>query len=143
MSYAHDVPTESRNLALAVARLNRRLRQERRSELTPTQLSVLGTVAGIGPATPGAIAARERVRPPSITRILNQLVDSGYATKTPCPDDGRQVLVEVSEHGQQVLADERERSDAWLKRHLEGLGPDDRELLSRAVPVLVQLAEAE
>lgn len=137
------MPTDSQRLALAVARLNRRLRQERQSDLTPTQLSVLGTLAKIGPATPGAIATRERVRPPSVTRILNQLVDCGYATKSPSPDDGRQVLVALADHGERILSDERQRRDAWLEHQLSELDRDERELLRRAVPILTRLAEAE
>ncbi|MFD1858547.1 MarR family transcriptional regulator [Aeromicrobium camelliae] len=137
------MPTDSQRLALAVARLNRRLRQERQSDLTPTQLSVLGTLAKIGPATPGAIAARERVRPPSITRTLNQLVECGYATKTPSPDDGRQVLVALADRGERILDDERQRRDAWLEHQLSELDREERELLRRAVPILTRLAEAE
>lgn len=128
---------------MAVARLNRRLRQERRSALTPTQLSVLGTISKIGPATPGAIALHERVRPPSITRTLGQLDSCGYIDRVPDPDDGRQVLVSISEHGAQMLADERERRNAWLESRLETLGPADRSLLREVVPLLLHLAEAE
>jgi len=128
---------------MAVARLNRRLRQERRSELTPTQLSVLGTVAKIGPATPGAIAARERVRPPSITRTLSHLVEGDYVERQPDPDDGRQILVTISEHGARVLAAERERRDAWLERRLGELDPADRALLRDVAPILLRLAASE
>ena len=64
------MPTDSHQLARAVARLNRRLRQERQSDLTPTQMSVLGSISILGSSTPGAIAAHERVQPPSITRTL-------------------------------------------------------------------------
>ena len=44
------MPTDSQRLAQAVARLNRRLRQERQSDLTATQLSVLGSVRVLGRA---------------------------------------------------------------------------------------------
>ena len=70
-----------------MARLNRRLRQERQTDLTPTQLSVLGAVRTLGPSTPSAIAVHERVQPPSITRVLTCLVDDGLALREPHPDD--------------------------------------------------------
>lgn len=135
-------PAEAHDLARAVARLNRRLRQERRSDLTPTQLSVLGTIGLLGPATPGAVAAREGVQPPSVTRTLNALVEAGLVARTPHPDDGRQVLVAVSARGQAVLAAERDRRDEWLAEQLDGLAASDREVLCRAVGVLELIADA-
>lgn len=131
---AHDV-------AMSVAKLNRRLRRERRSALTPTQLSILSTVNRVEPATPGAIAADEGVKPPSVTRILNQLADSGYITRLSHPDDGRQVLVKISEEGRNRLAEERRRRDAWLQEQLHDLNEEERELLRHTAPILIRLAE--
>lgn len=141
MNYAKDMSTESQRLAQAVARLNRRLRQERQSDLTATQLSVLGSVRVFGSATPSQIAARERVSQPSVTRTLKCLLDDAYITKIPHPDDGRQVLVSVSDLGEKVLAEERQRRDLWLDRRLSSLTPDERARLRDATDLLVQLAE--
>lgn len=141
MNYAKGMPTDSQRLAQAVARLNRRLRQERESDLTATQLSVLGSVRVLGAATPSQIAARERVSQPSVTRTLNCLLESAYITKTPHPDDGRQVLVEVSDLGTKVLAEERQRRDLWLERRLADLSADDRAVLREATDLMVRLAE--
>ena len=127
---------------MSVARLNRRMRRERRSELTPTQLSVLGAVALLGPATPGSIASHEQVRPPSVTRMLNQLTESGYIRRLPDPQDGRQVLVEISDEGHARLAQERQRRDAWLQEQLDQLSDSERELLRAAAPLLRRIAEA-
>jgi len=137
------MPSDSHLLARAVARLNRRLRQERRSDLTPTQLSVLGTVQRLGPATPGQVAAGERVQPPSMTRTLAGLVELGFVVRQPDPDDGRQVLVSVSAEGEAALAAERERRDAWLHEQLQLLGADERRLLADAAVLLERLADAE
>lgn len=134
------MPTDAHQLARAVARLNRRLRQERHSDLTPTQLSVLGSIRQIGPATPSAIAAHERVQPPSITRTLNHLVEAGMAVRSPHPDDGRQVLMSVSDQGEAVLAQERSRRDLWLSHRLAELTPDERRILRDAAVLLERLA---
>lgn len=127
---------------MAVARLNRRLRQERHSELTPTQLSVLGAMIAVGPVTPGALAAREKVSPPSITRTLGALVELGLVVKAEHPDDGRQVVVSISDLGTSVLAEERERRDAWLYLRLQELEPHDRAVLTEAAGILQRLAES-
>lgn len=141
MNYAKDMSTESQRLAQAVARLNRRLRQERQSDLTATQLSVLGSVLAFGSATPSQIAARERVSQPSVTRTLKGLLDDAYIVRTPHPDDGRQVLVSVSDLGEKVLAEERQRRDLWLDHRLATLTPNERVLLRDATDLLVGLAE--
>ena len=140
MNYAKRMPTDSQRLAKAVARLNRRLRQERHTELTPTQLAVLGTVSVMGPATPSAIAARERVQPPSVTRTLNCLADDGYVLREDHPDDRRQVLVRLSDKGEALLAEERHRRDAWLDGRLAALTVDERSTLREASDLLERLA---
>ena len=134
------MPTDSHQLARSVARLNRRLRQERQTDLTPTQLSVLGSILKLGPSTPSAIAAYERVQPPSITRTLTCLVDEGLAIREPHPDDGRQVLISVSDKGDAVLAEERERRDEWLAQHLAKLTTAERKTLREATALLERLA---
>lgn len=134
-SHAHE-------LARSVARLNRRLRQERLSDLTPTQLSVLGTVRTMGPATPGAVAARERVQPPSLTRTLNWLAEAGLIVREPHPDDGRQVLVSVSPLGEKMLRQERDRRNEWLAVQLAALSDQQRARLSEAAALLEQIADA-
>lgn len=137
-----NMPTDSHQLARSVARLNRRLRQERQTDLTPTQLSVLGTIVKIGPATPSAIATHERVQPPSVTRTLTCLVDEGLAIRAPHPDDGRQVLISVSDKGVAVLAEERDRRDHWLAQQLAGLTTSERKTLREATALLERLAQS-
>ena len=134
------MPTDSHQLARSVARLNRRLRQERQTDLTPTQLSVLGSILKLGPSTPSAIAAHERVQPPSITRTLTCLVDEGLAIREPHPDDGRQVLISVSDKGDAVLAEERDRRDEWLAQRLADLTTAERKTLREATALLERLA---
>lgn len=136
------MPTDSHKLAQSVARLNRRLRQERQTDLTPTQLSVLSAIVKLRSATPSAIAGHERVQPPSITRTLTCLVDEGFAIREPHPDDGRQVLISISDKGQAVLAEERDRRDEWLAKRLAGLTTADRRTLREATGLLNRLAES-
>lgn len=142
MTYANDMSPDAELLARAVARLNRRLRQERQTNLTPTQLSVLGTIRKLGPCSPSTIAAYERVQPPSIARTIGHLMDEGLALREPHPTDGRQVLVSISDKGENVLAEERGRRDEWLAQRLDELKTDDRAALRRAAVLLEQLATA-
>ncbi len=136
------MPTDAHALARSVARLNRRLRQERQSDLTPTQLSVLGATAKIGPATPGAIAAYEGVQPPSMTRTLTCLQNDGLLLRMPHPTDGRQVLVSLSDKGEAAMLEERNRRDLWLGQRIQELSVDDRNVLREAAALMERLAQA-
>ncbi|HEX4982770.1 MAG TPA: MarR family transcriptional regulator [Ilumatobacteraceae bacterium] len=128
-------------LRVSVMRLARRLRLERSSEdLSLNQLSVLGTLLRSGELTLGELAAIERVKPPSITRTVNCLVDAGLVTRRPHATDGRQVMADLTEHARTVLDEDRRRRDLWLARRLDELGPADRELLRRVAPLLDVLA---
>ncbi|UYM06701.1 MarR family winged helix-turn-helix transcriptional regulator [Solicola gregarius] len=127
-------------LAVAVVRLNRRLRKERRSDLTPNQAAVLGALRRLGALTLGALAEAEQVKPPTMTRIVNCLADMGYVTRAPHPTDGRQVVISISDDGEQWLAAERKRRDVWLAKRLRELEPGERETLREAVVILERLS---
>ncbi len=153
MSYANEMPSELARttrtssvlpgaLAMSVSRLARRLRQERHTDLTATQLSALGTIRRHGSLTVGALAAYEKVQPPSITRTVNCLSELGLLRREPHPSDGRQVILHLSETGESLLAAERMRRDAWLARRLRELDATDREVLRRAAVILERLAQS-
>jgi DNA-binding MarR family transcriptional regulator len=128
-------------LRVSVMRLARRIRLERSSEdLSLNQLSVLGTLLRSGELTLGELAAIERVRPPSITRTVNCLVDTGLVTRRPHATDGRQVMVDLTDQAREVLDEDRRRRDLWLAQRLDELGEDDRQLLRRVAPLLDLLA---
>ncbi|MGB8403505.1 MAG: MarR family transcriptional regulator [Mycobacterium sp.] len=125
------------DLSLAVMRLARQLRFRRPdSPVSLTQLSALATLAQNGPMTPGALAVRERVRPPSMTRVIASLVDLGFVERSAHPDDGRQVLVAVSPEGTELFEAEKSASREWLQRRLDELRPEDRLTLLAAADLM-------
>ncbi|MFI6101776.1 MarR family winged helix-turn-helix transcriptional regulator [Lentzea sp. NPDC051213] len=128
-------------LRLAVVRLNRRLRAQRtNSSVSLTQVSALSTLHKCGPLTPGELAAKEGVQPPSMTRVIAALEEYGLATRSPHPTDGRQAIVELTSEGLTYLEDEITAREAWLDKRLAELEPDDRELLSRAAEIIDRMA---
>jgi DNA-binding MarR family transcriptional regulator len=136
----HERALASR-LRLAVVRLNRRLRAQRtNSAISLTQVSALSTLYKCGPLTPGELAAKEGVQPPSMTRVIAALEELGYATRRPHPTDGRQAIVELSPAGLAYHDAEVTAREAWLDRKLAELGPEDRELLSRAAEIIDRMA---
>ena len=129
-------------LRFSVARLSRRLRNEREPDnpLSVGALSALGILLREGECTVGALAAHERVRPPSMTRTVNCLVDDGYAVRRADATDGRQVLVDLTDKGRAILLADRRRRDAWLAQRLRELTPEERALLREAAPLIQRLA---
>lgn len=122
-------------------RMARRLRAERGDHgLTLTQLAAMATLHRHGAMTPGELAAHERVRPPSMTRTVTGLENLGLVVRTPDPEDGRQVLVSLSEQGQDILRADRAQREQWLARRLAALDPSDRATLQRAAAILDRLA---
>jgi DNA-binding MarR family transcriptional regulator len=122
----------------AVMRLARRLRQMQDESLglNLNQLSAMSVLLNSGDQLMGELAAQERVRPPSMTRIVNSLEVRGFVTRRLDPRDHRQCLVSLSDSGRQVLLANRRRRDQWLAVRIAGLDPAEREVLRRAVAVL-------
>lgn len=128
-------------LRLATVRLNRRLRAQRTSSsVTLTQLSALFCLYKCGPLTPGELAAKEVVQPPSMTRVIAALEETGFVSRRPHPSDGRQAIVEITEEGTaHVLADISAR-EAWLDKRLAELTPQERVLLLEASEIIDRMA---
>ncbi|KQS00622.1 MarR family winged helix-turn-helix transcriptional regulator [Williamsia sp. MIQD14] len=125
------------DLALAVVRLARHLRGRRQSStVSLTQLSALSTLDREGPMTPGAMAAQERVQPPSMTRVIASLADLGMVKRDPHPTDGRQIIVTLSDLGNEVVRDETNAREAWLRGQLEKLDGSEQAVLRQAVEIM-------
>lgn len=133
----------SSELRIAVMRLARRMRQEKASDtFTVSQLSAMATLERDGALTLGALAAAERVQPPSMTRIVASLELAGMVSRAPHPTDGRQILLTVTSDGVALLAADRKRRDAWLACRLADLEPAERATLQAASEILGRLARS-
>jgi DNA-binding MarR family transcriptional regulator len=91
--------------------------------------------------TPGALAMRERVRPPSMTRVIASLAELGFVARSAHPADGRQVLVSVSGAGADLLEAERLASQEWLKVRLAQLEPGQRHTLLMAADLMSAIVD--
>lgn len=91
--------------------------------------------------TPGALAIRERVRPPSMTRVITSLADMGFVDRAPHPIDGRQVLVSVSESGAELVKAARRARQEWLAERLATLNRSERDILRSAADLMLALVD--
>jgi DNA-binding MarR family transcriptional regulator len=130
-------------LSVAIGRLNRRLRQEgiAADEMTLSQLSAMASVDRLGSLTLGELAAEERVKPPTMTRIVDRLEEDGFVRRVPDPTDRRCVRVELSDAGRALLAGTRSRRDAFLVERVERLDPEREARIPELVELLEQLLE--
>ncbi|HEX2053702.1 MAG TPA: MarR family transcriptional regulator [Actinomycetota bacterium] len=121
----------------ASVRLLRRVRSEdQKSGLSPARLSVLSVLAFSGPLTVGRLAAAEGVRSPTMTGIVNGLVEQGLVERRSFGADQRAVEVAITRQGQQLFNAARKRRVEAVAALLEPLSPDDRDQIARTVAVL-------
>lgn len=136
----NDRPLASR-LRLAVMRLNRRFRAQRAGNtVTLTQFSALSTLKKCGPMTPGELAAREVVQPPSMTRVIAALEEAGYVSRKPHPTDGRQSIVALTESGLGLVLADISAREAWLDKRLAELTEAERRTLAQAAEIIEKIA---
>lgn len=133
----------SADLRVALMRIVRRLRAEKSdADITDSQYAVLGLLDVKGPMTAASLAALERIRPPSMTRIVGSLLEAGLVERAAHPDDGRAQLVTLTPAGRDAVAETRRRRDEWLCRQLSQLSAEDRCTLARAAELLQGLSES-
>ncbi len=121
-------------------KLARRLRATHDDSLSPTQVSTLVALSCAKTTlTMGELAATEKVQPPSMTRIVDQLVTRGLVERHSCSDDRRSLRVSITESGRDIVLADRARRHGWLAQRLECLGAEDRAALHAATAVLDRL----
>ncbi|MET8652897.1 MULTISPECIES: MarR family winged helix-turn-helix transcriptional regulator [Nocardia] len=140
MTTPSDVRALAGELSLAVVRLTRHLRGRRAdAQISLTQLSALATLNRDGAMTPGALAAKERVQPPSMTRVIASLTDLDLVVRKPHPTDGRQIIVSLSPAGRALIADEASAREAWMTEQLSTLTDEQLVVLTQAVGIMKQI----
>lgn len=115
------------------------LRRARRTDpltgVSPAQLSALSVLMG-GPKTLGELAAAEQVRPPTMSRLVSEMERAGVARKVTDRVDARVVRVHATGKGLRALTRGRAMRTEAIERLVRGLGPDDLDVVERAVGVV-------
>ncbi len=128
----------------AAIHLLRRLRAEDvASGLTAPRASALSVLVFAGPRSIGELAAAEQVRPPTISRLVQELERDGLVRREADSEDARVQRVHATTAGEALLHAGRARRVARLAESLAALSAADRRLLERAAPLLEALARPE
>ncbi len=142
MSVDLSIPENQEEFRLLVQKVSRRIRGNRSDEtISDSQLGVLFALLLEGPRTPGELAAREHVSPPSMTRTINELEKRGLVARVPHADDARKIEVLPTPKGEALAAETRRQRFEWFSQRLAELSPDERAALAHSMPVLRRLAE--
>lgn len=126
----------------AVLRVARRSRLEQPAGgPTSTALSVLAHLSRVDRLTPGAIAARERLQPQSLTRTLAALQQAGLLERGTDPLDHRRQVLTITRAGRAAVGADMRARDTWLAEAMaRELTDEERGALVAAAELLERLA---
>ncbi|MGH3250498.1 MAG: MarR family winged helix-turn-helix transcriptional regulator [Trebonia sp.] len=110
------------------------------SGLSMTAAATMAGIERLGPQRLTVLAAREGVTQPAMTQLISRLEESGLVRREPCREDGRVVMVAITDAGRAMLARRRVGRTERLTGILAQLGPDQRAALASALPALDALA---
>jgi DNA-binding MarR family transcriptional regulator len=124
-------------------RLARRLRAERPAHaLSANKIGVLSHLHRHGASTPGDVAAAERQRPQSLTRVFAELEAAGLISRTVSPADRRESLLGITPAGFDALSLDMSERDVWLAGVIAGLTETEAQVLRIAGVLMDRLADA-
>ena len=131
------------DLRAVFGKLKRKLREQGgRSDLTPSQVSVLLRLEKGGPAAVSSLARAEGMRPQSMSAIITSLLEAGLVSGSPDSKDRRQTLMSLSRKCQKLLKDGRAARQDWLTTTIQKkLSSQEQERLASAVHLLARLIE--
>jgi DNA-binding MarR family transcriptional regulator len=116
----------------AVARQMRETSQETLApwDITPAQFRALRVLRRHGIMRLSELSDRLKIAARSTTEVIDALQARELAGRRPDPDDRRATLVELTEHGVQVLNDIREARGSESERAFGRLSPTDQAALA-------------
>jgi DNA-binding MarR family transcriptional regulator len=109
------------------------------SGIGPAQLSALSVLVFMGEKSVGELAALEQVRGPTMTRIVDGLVEKALVRRVAMPEDRRTVRVAPTPQGRRLLLAGRMRRVRALARRLDGLSTADLKSLQYAATLIARL----
>jgi len=125
--------------AIAVVRMVRS--EDVRTGITPARLSALSLLVFAGPMRLNELASREQVKPPTMSKIVADMVATGLAKRRTDADDARAIIVEATKRGVAIMEQGRRQRVQKLEASLEKMTREELQILTRA-PELMRRAAA-
>lgn len=126
-----------------VSMLKRRLREEgHTSDLTPGQSSALLRLEQEGPMTISYLARAEGIRHQSMRTLVSALMSMGLVRGEADPEDGRQIIISLTDKCLSFLLEGRSARQDWLSRAVaEHLTEEEQQQALSAIGLLQRLVE--
>lgn len=135
---ASEAAEAMHSAAIRVLRMVRA--EDSKSGIGPAQLSALSVLVFGGEKTLGELAAAEQVKAPTMSRIVQGLVDQGLAERTTHADDRRAVRIAATAKGRRILIAGRNRRVAVLAKRFERLTEAEVNAIAKAAQLLSRLS---
>ncbi|WP_037912249.1 MarR family winged helix-turn-helix transcriptional regulator [Actinacidiphila yeochonensis] len=144
MSDSLDPDGVAAALLASISVLVRRVRQvPPGGGLTMPERTALSLLEREGPTTSSALARQVQITAQAMGATLGTLRGRGLVERRPDPDDGRRVVLTVTDAGRQALKDKRNARAELVTRALTGdtFSAAELEQLAAAAPLLERLAQ--
>src|SRR6201994_1911964 len=143
VSSATDITEIAGELRVAVALVVRAMRHmPGADELPLAESSALGRLERRGPATSSDLARSERISPQSMGVTVAALLDRGYIERSRDPEDGRRIVLSITELGRQTVHDRRgARTEAVAAALRDGFSEAELGQLAAAAVLIERLAD--
>jgi DNA-binding MarR family transcriptional regulator len=138
-----DVEELAGALRVGVGMLVRRLKHaDPDSDLTMPETSALSRLDRGGPMTSSDLARADRVSPQSMGVTVAALEQQGLIARSRDPEDGRRIMLSLTQEGRQVVHSRRGARTEQIARALrEAFTPEELAQLRAIVPLIERLAE--
>lgn len=112
------------------------------SEVTLTQYRLLMVLATLGPQGVASLASALGVTPPNVSRLCDRLVRKGLVRRRTRRQDRRQVRIELSTTGRQLVDLVTARRRAEIAELVEAVPEDARRSVVAGLQLLIDAAKA-
>jgi len=133
------VATRLHSASIRLLRLLRR--EDEEAGMSGPRLSALSVIVFAGPLSLAELAAAEQVRAPTMSRIVDALVEAGMVTRTTVASDRRKIRIAATKAGEQLLKAGQQRRVRALAERLGRLAESERRALARGVEILERVVK--
>jgi DNA-binding MarR family transcriptional regulator len=109
-------------------------------EFSRTEAGVLSTLTA-GSRRITELAELEGLAQPSMTLLVRRLEERGWVTRDRQPDDGRVVVISITDAGAEALEEFRSRYRAVLRAHIGTMSDEQLSALEHATETLGSLVD--
>ena len=114
-------------------------REDEEAGMSASRLSALSVIVFAGPLSLNDLSNAEHVRAPTMSRIVEHLVQDGLVTREPDPKDRRSIRIAATPAGRALLDDGRAQRVKAIGGRLQKLADSERRALHRGLELMERL----